>query len=344
MTSRDGLRRVLIVRMSSVGDIVLTEPVVAALAESIPGVEIGFALKARFADLVSGNCAISRVHLLAEGVRGSLSSLCRDVRVARYDAVVDLHHNARSVLIGIRSGARVRTAYRKRDLYDTLRVRFCGGTFRAKRRLVDLYLDALRPLGIDAPYRRPVFHLPAGARDAARARITDAGLRPGAYAALVPGAVWATKRWPAESFSEVARRLAQELGLTPVLLGTASERTLCEEVASGAGGVVLAGETGLGETAAFISMARVYVGNDSGPTHISMALGTPTVAIFGPTDPGQFDHEGHELVYTDPGCGACSFFGGTRCRHEHWECMRSISAGRVFEAAARLAEGQESRG
>ena len=78
------------------------------------------------------------------------------------------------------------------------------------------------------------------------------------------------------------------------------------------------------------------IGNDSGPTHIAMALGTPTVAIFGPTDPSQFDFEGHELVYADLPCSACSFFGTRRCRLGHWRCMASIPSGEVVAAARRL--------
>lgn len=337
-------RRVLIVRMSSLGDIVLTEPVVASLSEALPGVEIGFAVKASYADLVSGNPSLSRLHLLQEGGVGALASLCREVRRARYDAVVDLHRNLRSAVVSAWSGAPVRTGYRKRELVDTLRVRFGRGAFRARRRLVERYLEALEPLGVRAQYRRPVFHMPSGAMEAARERLAAAGLRERAYVVVAPGAIWATKRWPAERFAEVMARLKRERGLDALLIGAPAERALCEEVAVGVEGArVLAGETPLSEMAGIISLASLYVGNDSGPTHVAMALSVPTVAIFGPTDPGQFDHEGHELVYADPDCGACSFFGGRECRLGHWKCMTSLSAADVFAAAVRLLGGDGGR-
>jgi ADP-heptose:LPS heptosyltransferase len=125
-----------------------------------------------------------------------------------------------------------------------------------------------------------------------------------------------------------------------VLLGTRGERELCDEIVRMAGGraVNAAGETTLGELAAVISNARLFIGNDSGPTHMAMALRVPTVAVFGPTDPGQFDFSGHALVYRDLDCSACSFYGGRRCRLGHWDCIASIGPDEVTGAAERLLE------
>ncbi len=92
----------------------------------------------------------------------------------------------------------------------------------------------------------------------------------------------------------------------------------------------------LGGTAAIIAGAALYVGNDSGLTHVAAALGTPTVAVFGPTDPGQFDFAGHAVVFADVPCSACSFFGGDSCRLGHWECMRLIRPEDVVRAALGL--------
>jgi ADP-heptose:LPS heptosyltransferase len=88
--------------------------------------------------------------------------------------------------------------------------------------------------------------------------------------------------------------------------------------------------------AAVISRARLFVGNDSGPTHMARALGVPTVALFGPTDPGQFDFEGHALVYRDLACSACTFYGSRRCHLGHWDCMTAIGRDDVLEAARSL--------
>jgi heptosyltransferase-2 len=334
---------VLFLRLSSIGDIVLTEPAVAAFHEAYPSAEIGYAVKARFADLVSSHPAISRVHALGEE-SGALTALTRDVRGVGYSALVDLHRNIRTARIARASGVPLRSHYRKRELPDAIRVRLIKRPFRASRLLVRRYLDALRPLGIDAPVRRPKLYVDSDDAAAADGLLTCAEVAGGRFAAVVPGAVWATKRWPAERFAAVAAGIVSDLGLRVLLLGSETERELCGQVGSmaGEGAVNLAGETTLGQMAAVIARSRVFVGNDSGPMHMSMALGVPTVALFGPTDPRQFDFEGHAVVYRDLPCSACSFYGGESCRLGHWDCMLGVGPDEVLGVVRELlAKGGE---
>ncbi len=339
-TSDERRPRFLIIRMSSIGDIVLTEPVIAAVREAVPDAEIGFVVKERYAALVAGNPAVTRLHLLHDGSPGNLWRLCREIRRSGYPVVVDLHANPRSRLLSCCAGARSTTRYEKRDRADALRVRLARAPYRARKRLVDRYLESLERLGIAHGYRRPRFHVDGDDAASAERFLKERGLEPGRYAALVPGSKWPTKTWPAERFEEVARALASEDGLQVLILGSAAESELLAGVARRVPGAVdAAGRVSLGETAALLSSARLMIGNDSGPTHIAMALGTSTVAIFGPTDPSQFDFEGHELVYADLPCSACSFYGTRRCRLGHWRCMMSISPEAVVAAARRLLSG-----
>jgi lipopolysaccharide heptosyltransferase II len=335
---------VVVLRLSSVGDIVLTEPVIAALRERFPAARIGFAVKKRFRDLVAAHPAIDRVHELDASSRSGTAALVAELREARYSTVVDLHRNVRTVRIARSSRIPRRLAYEKRELSDALRVRVLRRPFRARIPLVRRYLDALLPLGIEAPMRRPRLYVDPADAEAGDALLERHGLSPGRFAAVVPGSVWATKRWPSERFAALAGRLVAERGLPVLLLGSASERGLCDEVARSAGDRVrsAAGESTLGQLAAVISRARLFVGNDSGPTHIAMAAGVPTVALFGPTDPGQFDFGGGALVYRDLDCSACSFYGSERCHLGHWDCMLSISADDVMGAASGLLEREGS--
>ncbi|MBD3348102.1 MAG: hypothetical protein GF400_02765 [Candidatus Eisenbacteria bacterium] len=322
--------------MSSIGDIVLTEPVVTAIRRGAPRSTVGFVVKRRYRELVRPNPDVDRVHVLRDSSPGALLELGREIRRERYSAVVDLHANPRSFFLSAGSGAPARTTYRKRGPLDSLRVRFLSGTYRTDRKLVARYLEALGPLGIPHPYERPRFHLDAAARGRAQAMLSEAGFAGTAFAVVAPGSVWETKRWPADRFAEVSRRVGSELGMRVLVLGSASERDLCERVAAGSDAVCFAGAASLGESAALVAEASLFVGNDSGPTHISMALDVPTVAIFGPTDPGQFDFRGHALVYAGLPCSACSFYGGRRCRRGHWNCMLDLGVERVMEAAAGL--------
>jgi lipopolysaccharide heptosyltransferase II len=332
-----------VLRLSSVGDIVLTEPVVAALRSALPDAVIGFTVKKQFRDLVVAHPAIDRVHELDTSSSGATASLARELKDAGYSAVVDLHHNLRTLRLARAASAPIVTSYRKRELKDAVGVRLLRRPFRARRLLVRRYLDALAPLGIDAPTSRPKLYLRDDDGAAAAALLERLGVGPAPFAAVVPGSVWATKRWPAANFAKLASGLASELGLRVVLLGSAAERELCEDVVrkSGNGVVNAAGEASLGVTGAVIERARLFVGNDSGPTHMAMALGVPSVALFGPTDPGQFDFTGHRLVYRDLACSACSFYGGERCYLGHWDCLLSVAPDEVLAAAAELVERGE---
>jgi heptosyltransferase-2 len=314
--------------------------VIAALHEAAPDAPIGFAVKERYAVLVAGNPAITRIHALRDSGARSVAALSREIRRRRYGVVVDLHANARSLLLASLAGARAVVRYEKRDRWDAVRLRLGRAPYRARTRLVERYLGSLEPLGIERAYRRPRFHPDARSIASAERYLGESGLRPAGYAAIIPGSRWPTKAWPAESYGEVARALASEDGLAILILGSASERGLAEEVARRAPGAVnAAGSVSLGEAACLLGAARIAIGNDTGPTHIAMASGTPTVAVFGPTDPSQFDFEGHELVYADLPCSACSFFGSRRCRLGHWRCMRAIPPEVVLAAARRLLSG-----
>ena len=318
----------------------LTEPVVASLHEAYPAARIGFAVKKEFRDLVAAHPAISRVHVLDTSSPGDMSALVRDLRDAGYSAVVDLHRNMRTSRIVHTSGIPIRCSYRKRELGDTLGVRLLRRPFRARKLLVRRYLDALGSIGMDAPTRNPRLYVSESDVDAGREFLRRSGVGSEPFAAVVPGSVWATKRWPRGDYARLVAGLVSDLGLRVVLLGAPGERDLCGVVAreAGAGVTNAAGETTLGETAAVVARACLFIGNDSGPTHMAMALGVPSVALFGPTDPGQFDFCGHSLVYRDLKCSACSFYGSERCRLGHWDCMQSIAPHDVLRAAAALLE------
>ncbi len=339
---------IAVVRLSSIGDIVLTEPVVAALRRAYPDAEIAFVVKSRYRELVDAHPDITRVHELSGSSLASLRKLCSELRSHRYSTVVDLHHNQRSMVLGACARSSIVTTYRKREPGDAARVRFARRPFRASKRLVARYLESLKPLGVGAERDRPRLFVSEAAGAAARGRLLEWGVGDQAFAAVAPAALWETKRWPAARFAAVASGLAREHGLDILLVGSSADRGLCEgllqSVDAGSRRVVnAAGVIGLGELAGVLGAARVFVGNDTGPMHMAMARGTPTVAIFGPTDPGQFDFSDDAVVYADLKCSACSFYGTATCRLGHWDCMNGIAAETVLAAAVELMERRPSR-
>ncbi len=340
---------IAVIRLSSIGDIVLTEPVVAALRRAYPDAAIGFVVKSRYRELVEANPDITRVHELRGSSPADLGRLCVELHAHRYSTVVDLHHNQRSVLLGACSRAAIVTAYRKRELLEGLRVRLGRHPFRTDRLLVTRYLDSLAPLGVGAGHVRSRLLVSDEAKARARERLEEWKLGGSRFAAVAPAALWETKRWPAERFAAVATGLIRGRGLDVLLVGSSADHELCEEVKRGIGPGVgrvvnAAGDTGLGQLGALLEASRLFVGNDSGPMHMAMACGTPTVAIFGPTDPGQFDFTDDAVVYADLECSACSFYGTRSCRLGHWDCMKAIETEGVLTAAFELLDRRSAEG
>jgi heptosyltransferase-2 len=157
--------------------------------------------------------------------------------------------------------------------------------------------------------------------------------------ALAPGTVWNTKRWPAERFAELARKLDGE-GYTVALVGGAEDRPLCDAIVSAAAPARIftaAGALSLLRSAELIRRCQLLVSNDSAPMHLGVAVGTPVVALFGATVPefGFAPYGPKDLVVEIRGlsCRPCSSHGGARCPINTFDCMLRISADRVAATA-----------
>ena len=180
-------------------------------------------------------------------------------------------------------------AWHKRDFADTVAVRLRLRPWRSDRLQADRYHQAVeRLVGRTLPRGRLRVVPDPDAVERAR-RL----LPPGPVLGISPGAAWATKRWPAERFAEVARR-ALAAGWGVVVQGSPAERALCAEVVAAAPGAV-AVEPDIPTLIGIVSLCAAFLANDSGPMHLARALRVPTVAVFGSTDPGMFAWDGHEI-------------------------------------------------
>ena len=332
--------RLLLIRLSSMGDVLLATPVVRMIRKRFPETRIDVAVKKQFAPLWEGNPHINGIRTLDSSGIGSLIRLIRTVRAGRYDAVVDLHGHWRTRMLTFFSGASIRLRYRADRWTRFHLVHFHRNRYQTVRPVPIKYLDALAPLGVQDDGGGLELALDSKEIERADALLAGIGGDPREWIALAPGARWPTKRWPVESFAELGRRLEAK-GYGVLILGGKDDRSVCESVAAGlAKPVVVRGEP-IRSSTALLSRSRLVIANDTGLMHAACAVGTPIVALFGPTTRhlGFFPFRARAAIVEKPiACRPCSYHGSKRCPQKHFLCMRSITAGEVFEKVQSLLE------
>ncbi|MBN1825940.1 MAG: glycosyltransferase family 9 protein [Candidatus Eisenbacteria bacterium] len=322
-------RSFLVIRWGRLGDLVLAAAATRELRSAFPEAAIHFAVKEELAGMAELLPGVDRVLPFGGGGAGALLRYARSLPERRYDRVVDLQGNTRSRWLALLTGPGRTVRYPRLTMRRRALVRWKRGKGEHSRPVWDRYLDAVERLGT-AVRRDPPRLLP----------VEEKGT-PGAVL-FAPGAGRATKRWPAERFAETARRIGRESGRPILLLGSEGEKPLLERVAAGAGGGarVLAGIP-FRSTVAHLRDGALLITNDSGPMHVAGAVGTPVIALFGPTVPELgFGPAGEKdvVLSLDLECRPCSLHGGDRCPlpDRSHTCMTGLDADRVVEAANRI--------
>ena len=285
--------RILMVRLSALGDVVMASGLPAALRARHPDAHITWLVQEGFETLPAADPALDEVlvwprrqwRALWQGrcygawlraVRGFV----RELRARRFDLAIDAQGLLKSASWVRLCGARERWGVDPGEGSRWLLTRVLrtphDKTFAAE------YGYLAEALGLRAP--QPALSLPAGSAVAARA-LLDAHAVSGGYAVLAPFTTRPQKHWPEHSWATLARRLQAERGLTPLLLGAAADRPAARRIAGVSGAVDLTGHTDIGTAAALVATARQVVGVDTGLTHMGVAAGVPTVALFGSTCP-----------------------------------------------------------
>ena len=338
------MKRAVVVRFSSLGDVVLTLPVTRSLREAFPDAEIVYLTKAAYRPLLAGQPGIDRVVTLEEAGPG-LNALRRQCRgLGHFDLALDLHRTLRSrACLGALNADR-RFSYRKDAL---LRRLWAAGWMRGRMEdgqphVIDRYLEPLRRFGVAPAHTVPELVVPPERLSAVRDLLVAAGVRdPDRVAVVVPGARWPNKRWLPVSFAAVAAGLRDAEALEPVIAGDASDLEAAGAVRAliPGGAPLLAGRTGLPELAALMKIARVVIANDSGPAHLAAAVGSPVVALFGPTHEAfGFAPRGERVrvISRALACRPCTVHGGLRCPRSRRDCLDDISPGDVLAAVREL--------
>jgi len=334
------MRPLLVVQTAFLGDVVLTTPLLAALRRAHPERALHVVATPLGASVLAGHPAIDVLHPYAKrgaerGLAGLLS-LVRRLRRERFAIAVAAQRSARTGFLVRGSGAPVRVGFASSPGAWALTDRV---PWQPDRHAVHRYLALAGPAGADphADSTPSLAVLPASASAVTEALGADGVPAEAALLAIAPGSTWGTKRWTPEGFAAVIAA-APERGLHPVLVGSPEERALCEEVSALAGGDIpnLAGRTRPPELTALLARSKALVTNDSGPAHVASAVGTPVVAVFGPTVPA-FGYTpwgaGNRIVeHLGLACRPCSSHGPQVCPLGHHRCMREIAPAEVLAA------------
>ena len=301
------LSRLLVVKTSSIGDVIHALPVVQAVKEAAPHLTLGWVVRRRCADVLRGSPFIDRLYVMPDKPSlGELRALRAELRADRYEIALDMQGLLLSGLVTWLSGASVRVGWDRNREANALFLTHPIVPGRGQtRHEVDLLYGFAEALGLRTAHPEFTPQPYLAAEGAGRAEEWLAGL-PRPRIALNVGASRVYKRWPADRWASVARALSGS-GPGVVFVGDKHDAEVVKEILPGLSGgyVDLAGKTTLRELASLLAACDLLVTADTGPMHIAVAVGTPVVALFGATDPARHGPYGaRNVVLHDPAPGA----------------------------------------
>ena len=330
--------RFLVVKFGSLGDIVHCLPSVAQLSEAFPHAQIDWLIERKNKVVVElSGLDVSLIPVDTYQWRNSpgigsakeIAEFVWALSTDGYDCTIDFQGLVKSAFFGYLSGAPVRIGWERDFLKESVSRFFYTEVVTPKRiHIIDQQMELLKPLGIEPNWETEV---PLHAGEAARRSIAKklAGLSD--YVLINPGGNWLTKCWEPERYGELALRLISD-GLPVAVTWGPGEGDLVRRFIGATGNAVRQIPTTLEELVALCETARLFVGGDTGPMHFAAAVGTPIVAIFGPTSSdrnGPFRRE-DIVVERRLACRPC--YERDRCPLEHWQCMVDITVEHVYEA------------
>ncbi len=338
----DSIKKILVIRYRSIGDILLSNPTLAALRHRFPGASIHFLVDDIFVEILANNPNMDKIVINPRrskgmGLKHEITRI-RELRKGKYDIVVDLQTGPRGAFTTALTGAPIRAGHPFR-----LRNRLCYNLHAESPDPLDhswrVQFLTIRPLGIEWP-ETPEFFLdiPEDKSESMKRRLEDAGLmfdRP--TVTLHPGARVDTKRWPSARMGILARWLVDEMGAAVILAGSEADVQEIHSIRKASGyALPYFTDLSLGELGALLVRSSLLVCNDSGPMHMAGALGVPLVALFGPSDPSIWAPVGADKIIITPDPMECMPCDQKGCPHKGDHCMTRIDIKEVKDAVKRL--------
>jgi lipopolysaccharide heptosyltransferase I len=323
---------ILVVRLGALGDIVHAIPAVAAIKKAFPQSRVDWLVDRKHRDIVDLVTVVDRVIAIDSNSLAGWSEAISLIRQTKYDAAIDLQGLLKSAVFARASGADHVIGFSIYHLREKTARPFYSTTADVDEEHVILKnLRLLRAIDVDST--EIVFPLRIPDSDALK-ELREAVPADRPFALINPGAAWPNKCWPPERFGGLASFIRDECHMTPVILWGPGEESLAQGVVTvSAGAAVKAPPTRVTDIVALARAASLFVSGDTGPLHIAAAVGTPIVALFGPTDPvrnGPYRTEDISISRYE----ACGCHYDRRCHEALW-CLADISIGEACAAVKR---------
>ena len=316
---------ILVIRFSSLGDVIMATAVIEALHQRFPDYHLYFLTKREYAPVFEHDMRIKKV--VGIGRKENPLEIISLLDRKYFDTVIDLHSTLRSIAITMLVKSPLKLRVKKHAIERRIMV-WSRNRFKRSFDMLGNYIEMMKPLGVTGR----VFPLIMPARKAAAAAdeiLKKKGVSVNHMIGIAPGAKHPKKRWNKESFARVADGIAGR-GYAPIFLGDENDIEFIDHVRKimKEHSVTLAGETELSVTIALVSRLSALVTNDSGLMHVAGALGIPFVAVFGPTHPNLGFAPGYPsgvIMHSGADCSPCSIHGQSPCRKRKRPCMDEIT-------------------
>ena len=344
-TALQELNKILIIRLSSIGDIILTTPLLRSTREKFPLAQIDYLTKKEFTDILKNSREID--HLIEfdknTGFTG-LKALKKKIRSEKYDLLIDLHNNLRSNYLKFNSGIRFKTTYSKKLLERFMLVKFGRNIYKELKQVYLRYFESVKRFDIQYDHKGTEVVVSEDNTTKIKEILRNDHFDfEKSLIVICPGASYSNKRWIAEGYGVVAGYFYHKKNAFIAFAGGKQDTEICWQIIDkfDLKAVNYAGRFSLAESASLLKEASLVITNDTGMMHLSQAVKTPVVAIFGPTtqELGFFPiPENSKVVENDLKCRPCTFKGLNYCPEKHFNCMKGIRPVDVIKEAENLLE------
>lgn len=336
----NAIGKILVVRLSSIGDIILTTPLLRSLKKSFPQAQITFVIKKQYEELLCESPYIDELITFnsKDGFK-ALKKIKQKLKAEKFDLYLDIHKNWRSRYIRLGLGAGRITSYHKQIVKRTLLIWFKINLYRVIKPVYQRYFESAEPFGVSYDETGTEIHFHPDKGKKVMQLLNDSGYRDNMRLVVIcPSATYFNKRWKAEGFITTAKYLVENKNAFVVVHGGPEDVSLCNAIveATGKQCVNMAGMLSLSGSAALLNKAALVIANDSGLLHMAQSQKVHVVGIYGATtrELGYFPIDiKSTVVETHVACRPCTHNGLNHCPKKHFRCMNDITPDMVINAA-----------